>query len=108
VPILLIYRRYYGTAMALRISAIFYAAMATAGYVIEFAFAPLGLVPSGARHAHTGDVAVSWNYTTVLNIAFLLIAAALVWRFFATGGRPMLAMMGGAAPANTDTGHHHC
>jgi hypothetical protein len=44
---------------------------------------------------------VSWNYTTFLNIAFLLLAAALVVRFLRTGGRAMLAMMGGSP----DTGH---
>jgi hypothetical protein len=30
----------------------------------------------------------------------------LVWRFFATGGRPMLAMMGGS-PDEHDHGHDH-
>jgi hypothetical protein len=35
------------------------------------------------------------NYTTILNIIFLLIAAALLVRFFRSGGRPMLKMMGG-------------
>jgi hypothetical protein len=40
--------------------------------------------------------AISWNYTTFLNIAFLLLAAALVMRFFRTGGKVMLQMMGGA------------
>ena len=38
---------------------------------------------------------VSWNYTTFLNIAFLLLAAVLVGRFLRTGGRQMMAMMGG-------------
>ncbi|MGI8417863.1 MAG: permease, partial [Nakamurella sp.] len=50
-----------------------------------------------------GDNGISWNYTSWLNIAFLALAAALVWRFFRTGGRPMLAMMGGD-PDSTDAG----
>jgi hypothetical protein len=29
---------------------------------------------------------LSWNYTTFLNIAFLLLAAALIWRYFRRGG----------------------
>jgi uncharacterized membrane protein YraQ (UPF0718 family) len=94
VPILLIYRRYYGTAMALRIFGIFYLAMAGAGYVVELAFAPLGLVPEG-RNAKVEDINVSWNYTTWLNIVFLLVAVVLVARFVRTGGVPMLRMMGG-------------
>ena len=48
-----------------------------------------------------------WNYTTVLNIVFLALAAVLVWRFFRTGGREMLRMMGGSPPAEEDAGEHH-
>jgi uncharacterized protein len=103
IPILLIYRRYYGTRTAALLFGTFYATMALAGYVIELVFAPLGLIPSGPRHAHTGETAISWNYTTVLNIVFLLLAAALVIRFYRTGGRAMLSMMGGSA----DHSHHH-
>ena len=68
--------------------------MVAAGYVIEFVFAPLGLVPAD-RHADIGQTRPSWNYTTYLNIIFIAAAVALVWRFFSTGGRAMLAMMGG-------------
>ena len=55
---------------------------------------PLGLVPS-TRHAKVIEASVSWNYTTYLNIAFLILAAVLVYRFVRTGGMPMLKMMGG-------------
>jgi uncharacterized membrane protein YraQ (UPF0718 family) len=103
IPLLLIYRKYYGTAMALRIFAIFYAAMAAAGYVIELVFSPLGLVPD-ERTAKVVESSVSWNYTTWLNIVFLVPALALLWRFVRTGGVPMLRMMGGApAPSS----HEH-
>jgi uncharacterized membrane protein YraQ (UPF0718 family) len=103
IPILLIYRKYYGTRMALRLFATFYATMVAAGYVIELVFAPLGLVPM-ERNAKVTEAAVSWNYTTWLNIAFLILAAALGWRFLRTGGLPMLKMMGGA-PDGAD--HEH-
>jgi uncharacterized protein len=37
---------------------------------------------------------VSWNYTTYLNIVFLLLGSALVWRYFRRGGGwGMLKMM---------------
>ena len=94
IPILIIYRKYYGTAMMLRLLGIFYATMVAGGYIIEFLFGGLGLVPS-TRDAHVTDGGISWNYTTWLNIVFLAVAAALVWRFFRTGGGPMLKMMGG-------------
>jgi uncharacterized membrane protein YraQ (UPF0718 family) len=94
IPILLIYRKYYGTKMALTILGIFYAAMVIAGYIVEFAFGALGLVPA-TRDANVGETGLQWNYTTYLNIVFLLLAAALLVRFFSSGGGAMLKMMGG-------------
>ena len=105
IPLLLIYAKYYGRRMAWFLFGTFYATMAAAGYVIEFVFGPLGLVPTGGRHADVGDDGISWNYTTWLNLAFLLLAAVLVWRFFTTGGRQMLAMMGGAPDDMAQHGH---
>jgi uncharacterized protein len=95
VPIIAIYARYYGRRVAAFLTATFYVTMVAAGYFIELVFTPLDLIPTGPRHARVGDTGVSWNYTTWLNIVFLLLAAALLWRFFTTGGRQMLAMMGG-------------
>jgi uncharacterized protein len=66
IPILVIYRKYYGTKMMLAILGIFYATMMFAGYIIEFLFGGFGLVPS-ARHAKVAAQAVTWNFTTVLN-----------------------------------------
>lgn len=95
IPILLIYRKYYGAAMALRIFGIFYLAMAAAGYVIELLFTPLGLIPA-QRSARVLEASISWNYTTWLNIIFLLVAVVLGVRFVRSGGLPMLKMMGGS------------
>jgi hypothetical protein len=53
------------------------------------------------------EASVAWNYTTVLNIAFLSLAAVLVWLYFRFGeGLRMLRMM----DAPTEPGHHghHC
>jgi len=66
-------------------------------------FGGLGLVPT-TRDAAVGEQAITWNYTTYLNIIFLALAAALVVQFFRTGGRPMLAMMGGS-PDDGHEGH---
>ena len=89
-----VYRKYYGTRMMLFILATFYATMVVAGYAVEIIFGATGLVPA-TRNAKVLNATVSWDYTTILNIIFLALAAVLVWRFFATGGRPMLKMMGG-------------
>ncbi|MBO0864315.1 MAG: permease [Mycobacterium sp.] len=104
LPILNIYRRYYGAAMMLTLLVTFYAAMVAAGYLIELLFGAASLIPThrGATVMHAG---ISWNYTTWLNIVFLIVAAGLVARFIATGGIPMLRMMGGS-PSEHD-GHAH-
>jgi uncharacterized membrane protein YraQ (UPF0718 family) len=106
VPILVIYRKYYGTRMMLFMVGSFYVTMVGAGYVVELLFGALGLVPSG-RHAKVGEIAVRFDYTTVLNIVFLLVAAALVVRFVRTGGRPMLKMMGGGPSDGDGLGDGH-
>ena len=101
IPILVIYRKYYGTKMMLTILGIFYATMVLAGYIVEFLFSGLGLIPA-SRAAKVTETGISWNYTTILNIIFLLLAAALLVRFFRSGGAPMLKMMGGSPG-----GHEH-
>src|ERR1039457_1601731 len=95
IPILIIYRKYYGTKMMLVLLGIFYATMVIAGYIVEFLFGGLGLIPAH-RSARIAEEGIRWNYTTILNIVFLLLAAALLARFFASGGGPMLKMMGGS------------
>ncbi|MGW5658698.1 permease [Streptomyces sp. NPDC003758] len=102
LPILNIYRKYYGAKTAAFLLGTFYLAMVVAGYIVEFAFGGLGLIPDQAD-AKIPTEGVSWNYTTWLNIAFLLLAAVLLVRFLRTGGLSMLRMMGGPP----DTGHDH-
>src|SRR5207249_9404268 len=84
LPILDIYRKYYGLKMSAFLLATMYAAMAGAALVIEFVFQALRLVPAD-RHARIVEPSIRWNYTTVLNIVFLAAAAVLLCRFFATG-----------------------
>jgi hypothetical protein len=95
IPILIIYRKYYGTRIMLVLTGIFFCTMVAAGYIVEFLFGGLGLIPA-ERNAKVGESAIHWNYTTVLNIIFLLLAAALLVRFYRSGGAQMLRMMGGA------------
>jgi hypothetical protein len=104
IPILVIYAKYYGRRMAIFLTGTFYLTMVAAGYFIELVFTPLHLVPTGPRNASVTEQAVTWNYTTWLNIVFLALAAVLVWRFYATGGGPMLKMMGGG-PDDMAAGH---
>jgi uncharacterized protein len=107
LPILNIYRKYYGTAMMLTLLGTFYAAMVAAGYLVELIFGAASLIPS-QRNATVMHAGISWNYTTWLNIAFLALATVLVARFVTTGGIPMLRMMGGSPDAEHEHhGHTH-
>src|SRR5947207_1533477 len=92
LPIIDIYRKYYGWKVAGLIVGIFYVAMVFAALTIEFLFDRLGLIPS-QRSAQVVEMSISFNYTTVLNIVFLVVAAVLLVRFFRTGGPRMLAHM---------------
>ena len=107
LPILDIYRRYYGWKMAGFIFASFYATMATAGLVVEFLFQGLGLEPT-ARNAKVIMAHVSWNYTTYLNVVLLALGALLIWRYFRRGGGwAMLKMMDEPIHDADDQHAHH-
>jgi uncharacterized membrane protein YraQ (UPF0718 family) len=102
IPILDIYRKYYGLKMAAFLFATFYAAMAGAALIVEAIFEVLGLIPV-ERNARVVEASIDWSYTTWLNIVFLVLAACLIWRFLKTGGPEMLRMMNRPAGA----GHAH-
>jgi uncharacterized membrane protein YraQ (UPF0718 family) len=112
LPILNIYRKYYGWRVTLILTAVFYAAMVLAGYAVEIIFGLLHLVPA-QRHALVQMANVRWDYTTFLNIGFGVLSVLLLHRFYTTGGPAMLRMMsrpmtmpmsGGSSHGH---GHHH-
>jgi uncharacterized protein len=92
LPIIDIYRKYYGWKVTGLIVGVFYIAMVLAALLVEFLFQALGLIPS-QRSAQIVETSISFNYTTVLNIIFLAIAAFLLVRFFRTGGPKMMSHM---------------
>jgi uncharacterized membrane protein YraQ (UPF0718 family) len=114
LPILNIYRKYYGIKMMLVLLGTFYTAMVAAGYLVELTFGAADLIPT-QRNAMVMHAGISWNYTTWLNIVFLLVAAVLAVRFAQTGALPMLREMGGppaeesacCAHGNTHEQDHH-
>jgi uncharacterized membrane protein YraQ (UPF0718 family) len=91
-PIIDIYRKYYGWKVTALIVIVFYLAMTVAALIVEFIFQFFGLIPH-QRAAQIAEMSITFNYTTVLNIIFLAIAAFLVVRFLKTGGPKMLAHM---------------
>ncbi len=104
LPVLDIYRKYYGGRVALYILGTFYVTMAVAGYVVELVFGALGIIPTN-RAVGVITQGPSLNYTSALNVLFLALAAVLVVRFLRTGGPAMLRMM--SAPAGDLGAHDH-
>jgi uncharacterized membrane protein YraQ (UPF0718 family) len=83
VPLLLIYRKYYGLKAAAYISAILAASMVLAGIVVDLLFSALGLVPAGARPPSPLQMeSFQWNYTTWLDLVALGVLALLGWLYF--------------------------
>jgi hypothetical protein len=85
IPLLLIYRKYYGTPLTLRIFATFWALMSVAGLAVEGIFRLFGAVPTARPEAVVPD-RFQWNYTTYLNIVFIAVIVLLYW--LARTGRP--------------------
>ena len=102
LPILNIYRKYYGTRVAAYLLAVSYVTMVMAGLAVGALFDALGWVPT-TRSVAAFSTGVAWDATTYLNIAVLVVIALLLVRFLRTGGIGMLRMM---EPAD-HMEHHH-
>jgi uncharacterized membrane protein YraQ (UPF0718 family) len=105
LPILNIYRKYYGLKISAFLLVVFYASMALAALAVEFIFGQLHLIPQ-QRHVQFVEESIRWNYTTVLNIIFLTLATVLVIRFLRTGGPEMLSMMSRSDHAEHEHSQH--
>ena len=106
LPILNIYRKYYGLKVAAILAGVFYLAMAGAALLVEALFGALHLIPAHSQ-VRVMQESIRWNYTSVLNLFFLAITALLLVRFLKTGGPAMLREMGDA-PADPHAEPHSC
>ena len=104
LPILNIYRKYYGLKIAALLFGVFYAAMALAALAVEWIFDALRLIPREHKAAVMQET-LRWNYTSVLNCVMLAVTALLLWRFLGTGGPEMMQMMDHAPEGE---GEHAC
>ncbi|WP_111748483.1 permease [Salinisphaera orenii] len=78
LPLILIYRKFYGTRLTIRLVATLWAVMSLTGLIIEYLFVALGLVPAHQMGEIAG-ASFEWDYTTFLNIVFLAVFAGLFW-----------------------------
>jgi hypothetical protein len=78
IPLLFIYRRYYGGRLTLKLIAVFWTVMSAAGLTVEYLFRGLGIEPT-ERPTSVVPTTFEWNYTTFLNIVFGLVLVGLWW-----------------------------
>jgi uncharacterized membrane protein YraQ (UPF0718 family)/YHS domain-containing protein len=79
-PLVLIYRKYYGTRLAIRLTLTFWAVMSLAGLIVEGLFSAFGAIPE-SRPREIVATHFEWNYTTFLNIVFVGVFAVLFWLY---------------------------
>ena len=80
MPLIHIYRKYYGGPLTLRLVGVFYVVMVAAGLAVEGLFSLAGLIPTH-RPAVVAPTHFTWNYTTVLNLVFLVVLGVLYWLY---------------------------
>jgi hypothetical protein len=80
LPIIAIYRKYYGAAFAARIVALMFVTVVVAALIVDGLFGAAGLIPTGARPSRASIFGtVSADYKLYLNVLGLAIFASLLW-----------------------------
>jgi uncharacterized membrane protein YraQ (UPF0718 family)/YHS domain-containing protein len=88
VPLVLVYGRYYGWRVAALLVGIMFGAIVAAALAVDGIFSAFGLIPEERPSIDSiTERGITWNYTTVLNIVFTLVAAALVGLTMRQGSR---------------------
>lgn len=83
IPLLLIYRKYYGVKGAVYIGAVLFVSMVAAGIIVDLLFNAAGLVPVGPRPMSPMESAgFAWNYTTWLDLAAIAVMGWFGWLHF--------------------------
>ncbi len=94
LPIILVYRKYYGNRFALKLSAMMLTAMVLAALIVDLVFSGLGVIPETRPSIESiTDRGIKLNYTAVLNILFTFAGAALVWLTVRRGAKDPVCRM---------------
>jgi len=103
LPILAIYKKYYGTAFTIRITTLMYVTMVIAAAATAVLFGALGLIPTGPRPTKN-DVfgSIEVDYKLVLNIVATIVFAGLWWLTLSRSGDEV-----SGAHAHGGAGHQH-
>jgi uncharacterized protein len=82
IPLILIYRKYYGAKAALYITTVLFISMVSAGIIVDLLFAALGLIPGVRPPSVIAQASFQWNYTTWLDSAAISLGGWFVWIHF--------------------------
>jgi uncharacterized protein len=82
IPIILIYRKYYGAKAALYITAVLFASMVGAGVIVDLLFGAFGMIPTIRPPSAIAEASFQWNYTTWLDFVAILLSGWFVWIHF--------------------------
>jgi uncharacterized protein len=94
LPIILIYRKYYGTHFALKLTALMFATMVAAALAVDLLFSGLSVIPDTRPSIESiTDRGIHFNYTAVLNILFTLVGTALLWLTVRRGAKDPVCRM---------------
>jgi uncharacterized protein len=80
LPLLMIYRKYYGRAITARLLVVLWAVMSTGGLAVEYLFRAVG-IPEPPRPEVVAPTGFEWNYTTVLNLIALVGFGIIYWLY---------------------------
>ncbi len=80
LPLVVIYGKFYGRRLAVRLFVSFWVVMSLAGLVVDVLFGAVGIT-FPPRKAEIAMTRMSWNYTTFLNLVFLVVAAVVYWAY---------------------------
>ena len=80
LPLVLIYVKYYGRALAIRLSLLFWLVMSVSGLVTELIFQALSLIPDQRQHS-MGRTHFGSNFTTYMNLLALIVVTFVFWTY---------------------------
>jgi uncharacterized membrane protein YraQ (UPF0718 family) len=79
IPLILIYRKYYGAKAALYITTVLFISMVGAGIIVDLLFGALGLIPNVRPPGAIAEASFQWNYTAWLDLAAILLGGSFAW-----------------------------
>ena len=79
LPIVIAYRKYYGTAFALRITALMFVTMVAAALIVDGMFSVVNLIPEARPTTEEIFGSIEVDYKLALNAVALVVFAALIY-----------------------------